>query len=96
VYVEFHVDYRADMDLVQSIAEDVPQHSKYFEEVEPPQSWVTELGKESIQCMVVAWATLPADGWILSVDIRNILVKRLQEHEIHYPYLSVQSAPHAA
>jgi len=82
VYVEFHVDLDSDLDLVQEIAERAPQHSRFFNDVEPPQFWIVELEKESAKCMVVAWVTSPADGWMLSVDIRRSLIERFQEHGI--------------
>ena len=82
VHVEFHVDYASDMELVQRIAESVPQHSKYYDDVEPPQFWILELDKESIKCMVVAWTTSPAYGWMLSVDIRSKLLKQFQQEGI--------------
>lgn len=82
VYVEFHIDHDSDLAIVRDIAENAPQHSKFFNDVEPPQFWIVDMERESVKCMVVAWATSPAEGWMLSVDIRSELLERFQEHGI--------------
>ena len=82
VHVEFHVDYGVDLEDVRQIAEKAPLHSEFYNDTEPPQLWVLDMEKESIRCMLVAWATSPADGWMLSVDIYTELLKQFQKHKI--------------
>jgi small-conductance mechanosensitive channel len=83
VYVEFWIDYAADLKLVEKLAVASPLNSKYFSNVEPPCFWVSDATPAAMQCMVVAWATMPADGWMLSHDIRKALFQSLQENNIY-------------
>lgn len=82
VYVEFWVDYRADFELVEQLAKESPIGSQYYSDREPPRFWVAETARDAVKCMVVAWAVTPADGWMLSHDIRKALVLKLKEHHI--------------
>ncbi|QHI68660.1 mechanosensitive ion channel family protein [Tichowtungia aerotolerans] len=82
VYVEFWIDYQADMELVERLAKESPLGSQYYSDREPPRFWVAETGREGVKCMVVAWAVTPADGWMLSHDIRKALVFKLKQHDI--------------
>ena len=82
VYVDFWIDYNADIELVEQIAKETPLGSTYYSDRETPRFWVAETGRESVKCMVVAWATSPADGWMLSHDIRKAIVIKLKEHHI--------------
>ena len=93
VYVEFWIDNNADLSLVEKIAKSSPTSSEYFSNSEDPRLWVTELTPQSAKCMVVAWATTAADGWMLSVDIRKELLKEFQKHGIrtHMQNLSMKN-----
>jgi moderate conductance mechanosensitive channel len=82
VYVEFWIDYRADLELVEKLAKESPLGSRYYSDRDEPRFWVAETGREAVKCMVVAWAVTPADGWMLSHDIRKTLVLKLKEHNI--------------
>jgi small-conductance mechanosensitive channel len=82
VYVEFWIDNSQDLELVEEIAKDSPTGSSYFSGSETPRFWITELTPQAAKCMVVAWATTAADGWMLSIDIRKKLLKDLHKHGI--------------
>ncbi len=82
VHVEFWVDYKIDIDTVEKIAKNSPRTSKYFSGNEEPRFWVVDMTPESIKCLVVAWATSAADGWMLSIDIRRNLLTEFQKHGI--------------
>jgi small-conductance mechanosensitive channel len=82
VYVEFWVDYNADMQLVEQLAKEAPLGSAYYSDQDTPKFWMVETERDAVKCMVVAWATWPADGWMLSHDIRKALVLKLKEHNI--------------
>lgn len=82
VIVEFWIDYAADFTLVETLAVETPKKSQYFANKEEPRFWVVETDKEGVKCMVTAWATSPAEGWMLGHDIRKALLPKLQEHHI--------------
>lgn len=82
VHVEFWVDYSADIELVEQIAQEAPLGSPYYSDRDTPRFWVIDTARDAVQCMVVAWATQPADGWGLALDIRKALMKQLQKHNI--------------
>lgn len=75
VFVEFWVAYESDLDAVEAIAKQAPLESPYYLNSEEPRFWIVDLTKEGVQCMVVAWATSPPDGWMLSIDIRARLIR---------------------
>ena len=82
VHVEFWVDYSADIELVEQLAKEAPLGSIYYSDRDTPRFWVIDTARDAVQCMVVAWATQPADGWGLALDIRKALLKQLQQHNI--------------
>ena len=82
VYVEFWVDYSADMMMVEKIAKSCPNTSEYYSAKEESRFWIVELTPQSAKCMVVAWATSAADGWMLSIDIRKNLLLEFKKHGI--------------
>lgn len=82
VYVEFWVDYKSDIASIEKIAKDSPANSKYFNSDEDTRFWIIDMEKEAVKCMVVAWATSPADGWMLSIDIRKKLMEEFQKQGI--------------
>lgn len=82
VHVEFWIDYRADLALVEKLATEAPLGSPYYSDRDAPRFWVVDTERDAVKCMVVAWATWPSDGWALGLDIRKALVKKLQEHNI--------------
>ena len=82
VHVEFWVDHRADLKLVEKIAIDSPKQSQYYSGSEEPKLWIVDITPQSVKCMVVAWATSAADGWMLSIDIRKQILIQFQEHNI--------------
>jgi len=97
VYVEFWIDYHADLDLVERLAKESPVGSAYYAaDRDEPRFWVAETTQQAVKCMVVAWATTPADGWMLSHDIRKSLVKKLSAHGITTHMNNIQTMPFPA
>ncbi|MCF7848309.1 MAG: mechanosensitive ion channel family protein [Kiritimatiellales bacterium] len=97
VHVEFWIDYIADLDLVERLGKEAPQDSAYYAaEREEPRFWVAETTPQAVKCMIVAWATTPADGWMLSHDIRKALVKKLSSHGITTHMNNIQTMPFPA
>lgn len=82
VHVEFWIDYKANIATVEKIAKSSPRSSSYFSGKEEPRFWVIDMTPESIKCLVVAWATSAADGWMLSIDIRKNLLTEFQKQGI--------------
>ncbi len=97
VHVEFWIDYNADLDLVERLGKESPQGSTYYAaDRDEPRFWVAETTPQAVKCMVVAWATTPADGWMLSHDIRKALVKKLSAHGITTHMHHIQAMPFPA
>jgi small-conductance mechanosensitive channel len=97
VYVEFWIDYNADLDLVERLSKESPQGSVYYDaDREEPCFWVAETTQQAVKCMIVAWATTPADGWMLSHDIRKSLVKKMNAHGITTHMNNIQTRPFPA
>jgi small-conductance mechanosensitive channel len=76
-YVEFWVDYRADLDEVERLAIEAARSSKAFAEHEEPRFWLMETGPEAVQCWVAAWANSAPDAWRLKHDTRKNLIPAL-------------------
>lgn len=94
VYVEFWIDYNTDLDLVEKLAKESPIGSAYYAaDRDEPRFWVAETTPQAVKCMVVAWAVTPADGWMLSHDIRKSLVKNLSAHGITTHMHHIQTEP---
>jgi small-conductance mechanosensitive channel len=93
VHVEFWIDYNADLDLVEQIAKEAPLGSTCYSDRDTPRFWVAETTPQAVKCMVVAWAITPADGWMLSHDIRKALVKSLSAHGITTHMYHIQTGP---
>ena len=97
VYVEFWIDYNTDLDLVERLAKASPVDSTYYAaDRDEPRFWVAETTQQAVKCMVVAWAVTPADGWMLSHDIRKSLVKKLSAHGITTHLHNIHSMPFPA
>ena len=97
VYVEFWIDYNANLDLVERLGKESPLGSAYYAtDREEPRFWVAETTQQAVKCMVVAWATTPADGWMLSHDIRKALVKKLSANGITTHMNNIQTLPFPA
>jgi len=82
VPVEFWVDYNADLELVQELAVAAAAKSSNFANYEPPQFWIMNMTKESVKCIVAAWADSPSKGWMLSSETRTELIRSLQAHGV--------------
>lgn len=94
VYVEFWIDYNADLDLVERLGKEAPLNSIYYAaDREEPRFWVAETTKTAVKCMIVAWATTPADGWMLSHDIRKSLIKKMSTHGITTHMHNIHNMP---
>ncbi len=78
-YVEFWVDYNADLQQVQDIAVSVMSANIYFANYEPPQFWVMDMSQQGLRCWIAGWTNSPVDAWMLKVETRSALVKAFQE-----------------
>lgn len=91
VHVEFWIDNRSDLKTVENIAKASPLKSIYYSGNEEPRFWVIDITQQAAKCMVVAWATSAADGWMLSIDIRKNLLEEFKKNGIqtHLQNISV-------
>jgi small-conductance mechanosensitive channel len=96
VYVDFWIDYNTDLDLVGKLAKESPIGSPFYSDRDEPRFWVAETSPQGVKCMVVAWAVTPADGWMLSHDIRKSLVKKLSAHSIVTHMHNIHNMPFPA
>jgi len=78
-YVEFFVSYEADLEQVKALAIAAAQKSRHLHGGEKPFFWVMDMGKESIQCWIAAWADSPLSAWELKTDIRTELVLQFRK-----------------
>jgi len=93
VIVEFWIDYAADIDQVEAVSIETPKNSAYFANTEEPRFWVVETAQAAVKCMVTAWATSPAEGWMLGHDIRRALLPALKKHGINTHLHRLQTTP---
>lgn len=82
VIIEFWIDYSADIDEVENAAVKTPLGSQYYSDKDEPKFWVIETDQAGVKCMITAWATSPAEGWMLGHDIRKQLLKSIQARKI--------------
>jgi small-conductance mechanosensitive channel len=92
VIVEFWIDYASDLKTVEAIAVETPKESEYFANTEEPCFWVIDTAQLAIKCMITAWATSPAEGWMLGHDIRKALIPELQKHGVHTHQYHLQTS----
>jgi small-conductance mechanosensitive channel len=95
-YVEFFVDYSADLSVVRDLATAATKGSAHYAGHEEPQFWVMGLERDAIRCWVAGWADTPGDGWVLAADIRTALANELRERGIASHGLRVVEGPRAA
>lgn len=81
-YVEFWVDYGADLKRVRETAIRVAAENNHFTDHEDPKFWIMEMDKYGVKCWVAAWANTPIDAWQLKNDIRTGLVRELMTEGI--------------
>ncbi len=79
VYVEFWVAYGSDIELVKKAAVGSALESEHIFRDTEPEFWVMDMAREGIKCWIAAWAESPSNGWMLRVDIRETLLKKLDE-----------------
>ena len=82
-FVEFWVDYDADIDEVKEIAVNAAKNSENYAGYEDPRFWVMDLDKEGLRCWVAAWAAGPNGAWELKTDVRAMLAKEFKERKIN-------------
>lgn len=83
-HLKFHVEPEADLDLVEKLAFEASFASEYKVEGEQPTFWVTDLGRDSVQCWLAIWAPNPSDSWELRCDVRRRLHKKLKDNGIAF------------
>ena len=81
-YVEFWVDYDADILTVEEIALDAAQRSLHFAREGVPRFWIMEMAREGIKCWVAAWTKSPTDSWYIKIDIRTRLIQEFKKRGI--------------
>lgn len=96
-YVSFHVSARADLSLVERIAEEAALQSQYNAGFEVPQVWIREMNPGYVTCWLAAWAKTPEDAWSLRSDMRRGLAEGLRAHgiETHMDFHSLVGTPDA-
>jgi small-conductance mechanosensitive channel len=62
-YVAFQVSSRADLALVERLAEQAAARSSFNAGFELPQFWVRDLSPGYVTCWIAAWAKNPEDAW---------------------------------
>lgn len=77
-YVEFWVEYSANVQQIQDIAVQAVFASPHFVNYEPPGCWVMDMNQTGFKCWVAGWANSPADAWMLKHEIRTELIKAFQ------------------
>ncbi len=82
-YVEFHIDYDADMNIVERIAVEAAEASEYLAGYETPQVWVQAMRSATVVVWVAAWAKSPEAAWVLRADIRRGLIQGFRANGIH-------------
>ncbi len=80
-WIEFWVDYSADVNEVKQLALDIASQSPFSMELEPG-FWVMEMSKEGYKCWLAAWAPNPTDAWALKNMMRTQLIIAMQEKGI--------------
>ncbi|MCF8331146.1 MAG: mechanosensitive ion channel family protein [Bacteroidales bacterium] len=86
----FYVSYDTDIQKLEDMAVGIIKKNKYFAGHEKPRFWIMEMGEQSIECWLVAWAATPSDAWILKVDVRTELIKALQKEGIKTHFQNIQ------
>jgi small-conductance mechanosensitive channel len=76
--IEFWISYEADLERVRETAVAIPPRSEHFTPHEPPAFWIMDLEPQGMRCWLAAWASSPANGWLLKHDIRTELVRELR------------------
>ncbi len=81
-YVEFWVDYDADINKVKGLAISAALESKHIAGEQYPKFWIMGLEKEGVKCWIAAWTMSPTESWYAKIDIRTRLIELFQEHGI--------------
>lgn len=76
-YVEFWVDYSADMSEVERIAVEAAKASEAYAGYEDPALWIMDTTADGVKCWLAAWADTPAEAWQLKHDVRRGLIVEL-------------------
>jgi small-conductance mechanosensitive channel len=95
-YVEFWVNYDADLKKVAELAAEACKASAHFAPYEPPVFWVMDLAERGICCWIAAWADSPSSAWVLKCDMRATLVRAFAEHGICPHTYHVEAAARGA
>lgn len=94
-YIAFQVSSRADLALVERLAEEAATKSSFNAGFELPQFWIRDLSPGYVTCWIAAWAKNPEDAWGLRSDIRRDLTTSLARYgiETHLDFHSLVSTP---
>jgi len=80
--VEFWVSPEADIEHVKAMAISAASESGYMVGEEDPQFWINSLDKDSVCCVIAAWAKNPTDAWALRSAVRERIMTELQHSGI--------------
>jgi len=81
-YVEFTVEYGADLALVERLVVEAMQDSPAFAGHEEPAVWCMGLEERGVRFWCAGWADTPSLAWSLAADCRRALATSLAEHGI--------------
>ena len=81
-YVEFWVDYEADINKVKGLAMSAALESDYLAGDQYPKFWIMGLEKEGVRCWITAWTKSPTDAWYIKIEIRKRLIELFKEYGI--------------
>ncbi|MAF77701.1 MAG: hypothetical protein CME60_06015 [Halobacteriovoraceae bacterium] len=82
----FYVEAGTNIELLKEDLIKIISKSQYFDQknYEEPRLWCSNLEKDSIQLWLAAWATTPANGWLLKSDMRMAVVETAKKQGIKF------------
>jgi small-conductance mechanosensitive channel len=88
--IGIYLDYSTDFGHVKKLLMEIAQNSPYIDSEDPPDVWLMDLGKQTLEIWVAAWAKDPVDAWMLRCDIREKTLKKFKELNIPLPRFRLQ------
>ncbi|MGM0508505.1 MAG: mechanosensitive ion channel family protein [Fusobacteriota bacterium] len=86
ISVLFWVDYKADMDLVEEIANKSVLESDFFLKSVKPFFYISNMDREGVQCMIAGSLKPGKNLWRAENKLRNLIYRSLQDNNI-YPHM---------
>ena len=88
--IGIYLDYSVDFEEVRELILDIAQNSPYIDGADPPNVWLMDLGKQTLEFWVAAWAKDPVDAWMLRCDIRENALREFKARNIPLPRFRLQ------